>query len=142
MKLKKTIFLLLAVVALSSCSSYDDETQIKTVYLTVRQSDWTENINTSTDAPVTKRYYSASFTMPEITSNVTENGLVQVYTYDGSVQEVLPYVRHYGDSSDALWTRTVDYDFSNGNLTIYVTDSDFAADLPGSMDFRVVILQP
>ena len=80
--------------------------------------------------------------MPEITSNVTENGLVQVYTYDGSVQEVLPYVRHYGDSSDALWTRTVDYDFSNGNLTIYVTDSDFAADLPGSMDFRVVILQP
>ena len=38
-----------------------------------------------------------------------------------------------------MWTRTIDYEYYNGGMTIYVTDSDFAGDVPGPIAFRVMM---
>ncbi|HLP05180.1 MAG TPA: hypothetical protein VK152_07105, partial [Paludibacter sp.] len=86
------------------------------------------------------RYYTSHFSMPEITSTVYKDGTVVAYLVTNGVQQNLPYVRHYEDSSGNLWTQTVDYDFSVGNLNVYVTNSDFAKEQPGTMNFRVVLM--
>lgn len=137
--MKKAFILLLIPFFAMSCTGYEDyvdQTQIKTVNLVVEQADWIEH----TDADGKNRYYSCSFSMPEITSNVYEFGSVQTYVTFSNSQQTMPYVRHYEDISGAQWTRTVDYDYAVGNLVIYVTNSDFIKDLPEKMTFRVVMM--
>ena len=136
--MKKAFILLLIPFFAISCSNFGDETRIKTVNLVVDQLDWVEN----TDADGKNRYYSCSFSMPEITSNVYEYGSVQTYVTFENAQQAMPYVRHYEDINGVLWTRTVDYDYAVGNIAIYVTNSDFIKDLPEKMTFRVVMMWP
>ena len=85
------------------------------------------------------RYYSAHFTTPEITSFVYNNGTINGYVVLDGAQQSLPYVRHYQDTN-AFWTTTVDFDYVVGGINIYVTNSDFAAIRPETMNFRIVMM--
>ena len=137
--MKKAFILLLIPFFAISCTSYEDYgdgTQIKTVNLIVNQSDWVEH----TDNDGKNRYYSCSFSMPEITSTVYEFGSVQTYVTFETSQQAMPYVRHYEYVNGIQWTRTVDYDYAVGNMAIYVTNSNFMKDLPETMTFRVVMM--
>jgi hypothetical protein len=53
-------------------------------------------------------------------------------------QQVMPYVRHY-ETSTNRWTQTIDYEYSVGSMTVFVTNSNFLYSLPVGMDFRVVM---
>lgn len=111
-------------------------TNWKIIDLVVNSSEWIENL----DNNGLNRYYSSSFTMPEISSRVYNDGTVLVYMVNNNVQQVLPYVRHFENSSGNLWTQTIDYDFAVGDMNVYVTNSDFVSDPPGTMNFRVVLM--
>lgn len=103
-------------------------------------------------------YFFAKFDMPEIDSNVYNNGTVQVYreqdyTTNNPIQTPLPTVRlsEYSvedENGNVTWynyTETVDYEYGRGTLTIFYTVSDFDYELdetfvPETMRFRVVLL--
>ena len=102
-------------------------------------------------------YFMASFDMPEITKDIYDNGLVQVYReYDtgtnNAVQLLLPSTRHieysYEDSGNTLWgfySETTDYEYGVGKLNVFFTVSDFDYEInttfvPEDMHFRVVIM--
>jgi len=111
-------------------------TNWKIINLIVNNTDWQVN----TDNNGQNRYYSAHFSMPEITSFVFTSGTVLGYLVDSGVQDPLPYVRHYQDTYNNFWTRTIDFDYSVGGMNVYVSNSDFAVDPPATMNFRVVLM--
>lgn len=80
--------------------------------------------------------------MPEITSSVFNNGSVVGYIVlsNSTAQQNLPYVQHFQNANGALWTQTIDFDYSVGGINVYVTNSDFVSDPPTAMNFRVVIM--
>jgi hypothetical protein len=133
----KKIYLLLVVVSLFISCQNDDEnintdTQWSVVNLSAGQNDWILSSDNS--------YFYCQFAMPEITSYIYTQGLVQIYYKVDGGQEALPYVRHFQDSEGALWTRTVDANFTSGLLTVYVSYSDFYMETPPAMNFRVVMM--
>jgi len=134
--MKKLFFLFAITILFVSCQEDYYETKWEVVNLEVRSAQWTLD---SDDDGLNKYFYS-TFDMPEITPKVYDLGNVQVYYEADGIQQVLPYVRHYENSEGALWTRTVDYSFASGSLTIYVTNSDFFLETPPDMNFRVVIM--
>lgn len=133
----KKIYLFIAIAfVFMSCKQSNAPENMKVVNLTANSTDWVAN----TDNDGLNRYYSAHFSMPEITSFVYANGSVEGYFVDNGVQESLPYVRHFQDAAGALWTRTVDFDYSVGGINVFVTNSDFAVDPPATMNFRIVLI--
>ena len=134
--MKRLLLFFAVVTMLASCSSSTDTTSV--VNLTVRAQDWTVNSEPNINIPL---YYSCTFAMPEINSYVFEQGLVQAYIVFDGVQQVLPYVQHNKDANGAYWTRTIDYRYAAGDLTIFVTNSDFVVDTPEAMNFRVVLIK-
>ncbi|MDP4277942.1 MAG: hypothetical protein Q8914_09975, partial [Bacteroidota bacterium] len=133
-------FLLMAVVAICcSCTKeVKDEPDVlwKVINLEAKSTDWTAH----TDANGLNLYYSCTFDMPEITNYVYANGAVLGYYVMNNAQESLPYVRHYQDIQNNYWTQTIDFDYSVGSVTAYVTNSDFFNERPSTMDFRVVLM--
>lgn len=101
-------------------------------------------------------YFFATINMPEITWDIYEHGNVMVYREyepgtNSATQTPLPYVRHKEylyDQSTSTWgfyTETVDYEFTQGKLTIFYTASDFDYEIdtnfvPERMNFRVFIM--
>jgi hypothetical protein len=136
--MKKALFLFVLAVVFMSCEdSVPQELTTKQIFeLTVNKSNWVEY----TDGDGLNRYYSCYFPLRQINSSLLTDGAVVAYTEINDKQQILPYVRHYEDTKGYVWTRTVDYDFSNGGITFYVTNSDFAKYLPETMYFRVVLM--
>jgi hypothetical protein len=142
--MKKILFLFLIALSVISCQGpvgpegpQGYGTNWKIINLVANSSDWVENV----DAAGLNRYYSAHFSMPEINSNVFNNGTVLSYIMiNNSTQQNLPYVRHFQNAAGAFWTQTIDYDYSVGSLNVYVTNSDFVSDPPVTMNFRVVLM--
>ena len=166
--MKKTIMLLMAAVAmLASCrgpqgpagrdgkdgvDGVDGFVNFKIVDLTVSGNQWQYS---SLD---NNNYYMGSFEMPEITKDIYDNGLVQVYReYDtgtaNAVQLLLPNTRHKefsytdteGNTQWGFYTETTDYEYGIGKLNVFFTASDFDYELdsgfvPEDMHFRVVIM--
>lgn len=103
-------------------------------------------------------YFFAIVDMPEITRDVFREGLVKMYrVFDfkdeklGTTQAEMPFSRHneykWGPAPDerALYTETVDYEYSVGSLTLFYTASDFDYEYdlkfqPESMQFRCIIM--
>lgn len=102
----------------------------------VANGGWTENL----DENGINRFYSCHFNVPDITSTVYSEGSVISYILIDNTQQVLPYVRHYENTKGAMWTRTIDFDYSVGGVNVYVTSSDFAVDPPDAMSFRLVLM--
>ncbi|MDR3651879.1 MAG: hypothetical protein P4L34_02780 [Paludibacter sp.] len=136
--MKKILFLFITALIVVSCDDTSKDIQLKTLNFTVNNTSWIEN----TDSAGLNRYYSCHIAIPEITSTVFSGGTVTSYiafTNPNSL-ETLPYVRHYQNAAGALWTQTIDFDYSVGGVNIYVTNSDFVVDPPSTMSFRFVII--
>ena len=136
--MKKTVFLFLVAVVLISCEdSAPQELTTKQIFeFTVNKNNWVEY----TDGDGLNRYYSCYFPLRQINSSIVTDGAIVAYAEVNSKQQALPYIRHYEDTKGFRWTRTVDYDYANGGITFYVTNSDIATDLPETMYFRVVLM--
>ena len=133
--MKRLLLFFAVVTMLASCST--DTTSV--VNLTVGKHDWVSYSDSAINDPL---YYSSTFAMPEINNIVFEQGLVQAYiVFSNGVQQALPCVQHNKNAKGATWTRTIDFQYAAGNLTFFVTNSDFIDDQPEAMDFRVVIIK-
>jgi len=141
--MKKTFLLFIIALFVVSCEGpmgpegpQGYGTNWKIIDLEVKSTDWIE----STENDGSNRYYSCNFLMPEIDAMVYSEGSVISYIVKGTTQQVLPSVRHYENTYGNMWTQTIDYEFSEGNLDLFVTNSDFAAIPPGDMKVRVVLM--
>ncbi|HET9571730.1 MAG TPA: hypothetical protein VFP20_10025 [Bacteroidales bacterium] len=137
----KHLLLFFAVVTLLTSCSVDSRDTTTVVNLNVSVQDWQINSDAANSNPL---YYSYTFSMPEINSFVYGQGLVQAYIVFDGAQQPLPYVQHYQGTDGTntwIWTRTIDFRYSPGELTVYVTNSDFFTDPPEAMNFRVVLVR-
>lgn len=163
MKMKKILILASAVIlaALTSCTkeynTYNEYYEYhyssgasKTVLFHVKDADW-EYIEGDYNMNCCFR---ATVNMPEITADILKTGLVKMYrVFDyglkSETQMEMPYIRHneYTDNVGALcfYTETLDYEFSDGLVSVFFTRSDFMYEddvniNPKAMDFRCVIM--
>ncbi|MBP3203377.1 MAG: hypothetical protein J6M31_07230 [Bacteroidales bacterium] len=90
--------------------------------------------------------YYAVLNVPQITQTVLDKGTVQVVTkYEDNTWTPLPIVRANSveaeDGGDYLFSTYIDYEWTVGKVTIFVTATDFyTGDAPETMYFRVNIL--
>ena len=134
--MKKLLLILFIATLTVSCTEDSNDVQWKIVNLVVKQNDWVVN----TDADGLNKFYSYQFKMPEISSAIFNAGSLSTYVVLDNAQQVLPYVRYYEDTKGYRWTRVVDCDYAINKMNIYVTNSDFIDDVPGTMNFRVVLM--
>jgi len=132
--MKRLILFFTLATMFASCTLNSVDSNIKVINLTARAADWVPHV----DGNGLNLYYSCTFDMPEFTSTFYDKGNVQTYYMMNGAQQALPYVRHY-ETNAAQWTRTVDFEYAVGSMTIFVTNSDFLIDPPVGMDFRVVM---
>ena len=137
----RRIYLLFAITVLlfSACEtvSYPEDLTTKQVFtFQVRAADWTP----ITDPDGLNLYYRCRFNLDGISSYMITNGAVMGYIELSGAQQALPYTRHLENRNGNLWTRTVDFDYSQNDIHFYVTNSDFVADPPETMYFRVVFI--
>ncbi len=164
--MKKTLsILILAMGVLASCTGpqgpagrdgrdgKDGLVNYKILDLSASGNQW--QLSTLAD----NNFFQASFDMPEITKDIYDNGLVQVYReYDtgtaNAVQLLLPNTRHKeesfiddnGETQWAYYSETTDYEYGVGKLNVFYTCSDFIYEystvkiVPEDMHFRVVIM--
>ena len=96
--------------------------------------------------------YRAVLDVPDITRQVVAEGNVQVsrcFPGDNNGIDVwtpLPMMRveavEAEDGGDYFYTTFIDYEWTLGTVSIYVTASDlYTGDLPADMSFRVIIMQ-
>ncbi len=81
--------------------------------------------------------WSQSFTYSAITQDILDNGAVLVYVASGVNYYQLPYT-FYPTSS---YSRTYNYVHYLGGLKVYVTDSDLNTPEPGTLKFKVVVIE-
>ena len=141
MKTKNCLLLFVIALFFMSCEGPEGPvgpqgsgTNWKIINLVANKTDWVESLDENN-----LRYYSCSFKLPEIDAFIYNEGTTLAYVRNGDFQQVLPYVRHLQDAN-STWTKTVDYEYSTGTINFYVTNSDFAADPPSGMEFRVVLM--
>lgn len=101
-------------------------------------------------------YFSASFTTPELTQEVKDNGLVLVYRVfnygsPNEMQQMLPFTRQHeylADQDNNTWgfyQELVDFEFGEQVINIFYSASDFDYELdtaftPETMHFRVLMI--
>ncbi len=109
---------------------------VKTFYIDVYSNHWVDRSELS--------YIYASFSAPEITKAVIENGIVVAYYIDADGRDnMLPYLLPYYDNNiDDYYYENVRFDISQGEITFIIQDSDFNhANKPSYMKFKVSIAQ-
>lgn len=90
--------------------------------------------------------------VPELTAEVCETAVINVYCYYGDYQKQLPFVTFHQMFKDERnpetgeitsvpyrWTRNISYDFNEGEITFCVFYSDFDSERPETLDFRLVV---
>ena len=162
--MKKIFALLFAVGILASCTGPQGpqgpegpvgpagSVNVKIIDLSASGSQWQYTNDNNNN------YYMASFDMPEITQEIYDNGVVQVYReYDtgtaNAVQLLLPNTRHKeyaftndeGETQWAFFSETTDYEYGIGRLNVFFTASDFGYEddssiVPEDMHFRCVLM--
>ncbi len=135
---------LLSVGALTSCE--DDSHTLRdemsedidwySKKITVKSDDWVLHSNRDND----NIYYYADIKVSELTGSICKGGIICCYLYEDNAQTQLPCTRYYQDSDQNYWSKTIDYDFYKGGITIYVTDSEFYDENPGDMEFRLAFI--
>lgn len=139
------LFLLACAPAFVSC---DDETRTlrnettddviwKSKEIRVLDTEWQKFV----DRDGMNCYFKCNKKVSDLTYAVLDGGMVNCYLYvdNSDTQAQLPTVRHFENREGHLWTRTIDYEYYSGGVTFYVTDSDFAGEQPGTMDFRLML---
>ena len=102
-------------------------------------------------------YFYFTTEVPELDEEISLNADISVYCWDLSqttdFQYQLPYILHerekVGETTNPTtgkiepeyiyWDRTTMYDIEPGYITVRVSYSDFADEMPPSMDFRLVV---
>lgn len=112
------------------------------VHITVRKSDWVWNNS--------KAQWEAIKNLPELTSNIYEDGALITYLFLGKqgkdeIQKLLPYVETWSDADGNIFTETISCDYQLGNpstVAFFIKDSDLYQDLnaPQDYNFRIVLL--
>lgn len=141
MKLSKIGFLVLSVLlVLSSCTKeeeyYYSDTDIYTEDFTVVGGDW------AWDSSDYSFYYS--FDYSEISSNVVNNGTVQVTALIGGSYRALPYTRYFIENGKE-YAETINFEYNTGYIRFNVVALDaFETALqnykPETFKFRVTII--
>lgn len=139
--MKKHLLLGILALLLVSCSDTTiferDTTRWTFINLVAKPSDWQEYVDNNGK----NRYYSCSYSVPEIDYDIYEYGVVLCYVELGGAQQIMPYVRHYEDQNGAQWTKTIDFEYAKKKVNIFVTNSDFVVDPPqDNMSFRLVLI--
>jgi hypothetical protein len=142
--MKKLLLLAAVAIFAVACNEGDvtlgEDLKVRSVEVPVQARDWV-----GVDAP-DGFYFMATVRTSVITRYACDHGTVNAYMIlDGGAQSSLPQTRHFikyaeNPADDYMWTRTIDYEFSPGEITFFCTDSDFPLDpeRPGAMYFRVV----
>lgn len=90
--------------------------------VSVVSSDWTLSSN----------YYSTSFTLPAITQEVVDKGVVMVYEKLGTSWQAMPY---------SLDIESRDFTFNVGTVKIWAHNSDFSAPTnPSAQTYRIIAI--
>lgn len=91
-------------------------------------------------------YYYADIKCAELTNEVYDWGIINVYLMDyydtdDEIQIPLPYNKYCGDEI-SNWTETISFEIirKNNNIRIYYEPSDFIAAHPGKMAFKVAFM--
>lgn len=142
--MKKIAFAAMAIMAFGLMSCENDASTIRDeLSEEVRWYSGEFNVDCWTrlsDTDGLNGYYKADVRIPNLNYSVLRGGQVNCYLFVGKdAQAPLPYVRHYENGSGQRWTRTIDYEYYDGGVTVYVTDSDFAGDVPEAMSFRIML---
>ncbi len=134
--MRKAYFLLFAIITFVACEEPTLDLGNKAIrYFTVSSSDW----QYMDDQSGLNNYYMYSFPYSKLEQYICDEGSVQAYLKSGEYQQALPIVRHH-ENSRAQWTTTTDYEYRPGEITFFVTNSDFIDERPESMTFRVVLM--
>ncbi|HLP04653.1 MAG TPA: hypothetical protein VK152_04410 [Paludibacter sp.] len=131
-------FICLSLLLMSCGDNYyvEEDLTTKRVYdIHVKATQWIPH----TDANGLNLYYSYQYSIDDAGYDLSRLAAMAYINY-GNYQQALPCTTHYENESKYLWTRTIDFDYSRTDIQIYVTNSDFVADPPGAMDFRVFFI--
>ncbi len=138
--MKKVFFASLMALLFISCGNtyhYDGAT-LKTISLQIAAHHWMFD----------KCLYYVDRSMPQITREVFDKGVVNVYlvrngnSYETAYKNPLPYVVPLSEN-DSYYFETVDFEYGVGWIRFYYTTSDFIYPTsPSAMDFDVVITYP
>ena len=107
---------------------------VESFYIDVYPNHWVDHYGLS--------YIYASFSAPEITTGVIEDGIVVAYYIDGDGRDnMLPYLLPYRDGRTGnLYYENVRFDISPGEITFIIQDSDFEhASVMSPMKFKVSV---
>ena len=153
MKASKYLLILLgAGLLLSGCTKeYITEEyntyvgmEMKLIDFEVKSNNWTAC--EVEDGAADQGYFMAELTVPEITQNVVDKGLVLVYRlFDDAVWTPLPAMRTEKDADGNIFTTYTDFEWQKGTVKVFVTSSDLYIGEgqtlvnPGDMYFRVAI---
>ena len=135
MKNMKKLILLFAV-ALLAVSCQPERTEMRSYNMVASAGQWQPVVESTGGV-----YYACSFSLPDLTRGVFNNGAVLAYIVDGNRQEPITQARLKTDGT-LDWTNTVEFDYGVGVVNFYYTNSDFEyfASEPGRMEFRVVLI--
>lgn len=145
--MKKILLISSLLILLVSCenTTYVERTtdlSRKIIDIEIRSGDW-KYTNNSKD-----NFYYAVVSIPEITKDVYDNGIVAMYVEylytDGThALSPLPNVMHKEYNDNGVWktyTQTINYEYSVGEVVITLTYSDFAKEQPGDYYFLLKML--
>lgn len=140
--MKKLLLLAVAVFTLSACEGdkyYECDCEGDGLYMhsldiASRPSTW---------ALMDGRYFKTTVDYPQLTNFVYKYGQISVYLYldEGEVQIALPCTRYFSEDNNGNprnWSQTIDYEYTVGELNLFVTDINYN---PGKPDynFRAVL---
>lgn len=118
------------------------EGQWTIVNINVSKEDWIWNDN--------KSQWEAVKSLPELTSNIYEEGAQLAYLFLGTqgydeVQKLLPYEETWSDGNGNIFTETISCDYQLGNpstVAFFIKESDLYkdSDAPQNYAFRIVLL--
>mgnify|MGYP004702146159 CR=1 FL=1 len=135
--MKKIIFFALILLLTPSCVEEPVVSNtIRVIPLSVTSTQWVR----VPEKDGLNHYYMATFTVPEISNYIYNNGVINMYrTYDNSTQP-LPVVLHQENEQGNRWTQTIDYEYKPGIVQVFVTNSDFFDVVPTAMNFKVTMI--
>ena len=138
--MKRLIFIAVLAITLFSASCTDDiggNADMSTVDFTVQGNQW---LIVGNEGEVGYGYV-VDLDFPELTDNVIQNGMVNLYMKSGDAWIPVP-VYFYYQSDDVLYQGGFFYRMKRGVFSIDYYESDGYTQNPGTQNFRLVIVQP
>ncbi|MCW3121520.1 MAG: hypothetical protein JWQ38_1012 [Flavipsychrobacter sp.] len=92
----------------------DGNANVKAGLVTIAGSDWTYNS--------TAKEYSVGVNFPAITKDVVDNGMVMVFTGDGTIWQAMPLTVYYSSTG----SYTYQYQYMLGEVDLFIDISDYS----------------